>query len=52
MSVNSAILTKRGRLDDDERHEMNQHTSYGYQILSRSDRLQMATEIARSHHEQ
>lgn len=52
MSVNSAILTKRGRLDDDERHEMNQHTSYGYQILSRSDRLQMAAEIARSHHKQ
>jgi HD-GYP domain-containing protein (c-di-GMP phosphodiesterase class II) len=52
MSVNSAILTKRGRLDDDERHEMNQHTSYGYQILSRSDRLQMAAEIAHSHHEQ
>jgi len=52
MSVNSAILTKRGRLDDDERFEMNQHTSYGHQILERFDRLQMATEIARSHHEQ
>jgi putative nucleotidyltransferase with HDIG domain len=52
MSVNSAILTKRGRLDDDERFEMNQHTTYGHQILERSDRLQMAAEIARSHHEQ
>jgi len=52
MSVNSAILTKRGRLDDDERFEMNQHTTYGHQILARSDRLQMAAEIARSHHEQ
>ncbi|MBT4427932.1 MAG: HD domain-containing protein [Rhodospirillaceae bacterium] len=52
MSVNSAILTKPGRLDDDERHEMNEHTTYGYQILSRSDRLQMAAEIAHSHHEQ
>jgi HD-GYP domain-containing protein (c-di-GMP phosphodiesterase class II) len=50
--VNSAILTKPGRLDDDERHEMNQHTTYGYQILSRSDRLQMAAEIAHAHHEQ
>ena len=52
MSVNSAILTKRGRLDEDERFEMNQHTTYGHQILERSDRLQMAAEIARSHHEQ
>ena len=52
MSVNSAILTKRGRLDEDERFEMNQHTTHGHQILERSDRLQMAAEIARSHHEQ
>ncbi|MEE8172889.1 MAG: HD domain-containing phosphohydrolase [Alphaproteobacteria bacterium] len=52
MSVNSAILTKRGRLDEDERFEMNQHTTYGNQILARSDRLQMAAEIALSHHEQ
>jgi len=52
MSVNSAILTKRGRLDEDEHFEMNQHTTYGHQILERSDRLQMAAEIARSHHEQ
>ncbi|MDA0230105.1 MAG: HD domain-containing protein [Proteobacteria bacterium] len=52
MSVNSAILTKRGRLNDDERFEMNQHTTYGHQILERSDRLQMAADIARSHHEQ
>ena len=27
MSVNSAIPTKRGRLDDDECFEMNQHTT-------------------------
>ncbi len=52
MSVNSAILTKRGRLEEDERFEMNQHTTYGHQILERSDRLQMAAEIARWHHEQ
>ena len=49
MSVNSAILTKRGRLDEDERFEMNQHTTYGHQIWERSDRLQLAAEIARSH---
>ncbi len=52
MSVNSTILTKRGRFDDDERFEINQHTTYGQQILARSDRLQMAAEIAHSHHEQ
>ena len=52
MSANSAILTKRGCLDKDERFEMNQHTTYGHQILKRSDRLQLAAEIARSHHEQ
>jgi len=52
MSVNAAILHKDGPLDDDERGEMMRHPEYGYQILSASDRLQMAAEIALNHHEQ
>jgi len=31
---------------------MMRHPEYGYQILSASDRLQMAAEIALNHHEQ
>jgi HD-GYP domain-containing protein (c-di-GMP phosphodiesterase class II) len=52
MSVNVAILRKEGPLDEDERFEMMRHPEYGYQILSASDRLQMAAEIALNHHEQ
>lgn len=52
MSVNVAILRKRGPLDDEERSEMMRHPEYGYQILSASDRLKMAAEIALNHHEQ
>ncbi len=52
MSVNVAILRKQGPLDDEERSEMMRHPEYGFQILSASDRLQMAAEIALNHHEQ
>jgi HD-GYP domain-containing protein (c-di-GMP phosphodiesterase class II) len=52
MSVNVAILRKQGPLDDDERAEMMHHPEYGFQILSASDRLSMAAEIALNHHEQ
>jgi HD-GYP domain-containing protein (c-di-GMP phosphodiesterase class II) len=52
MSVNVAILRKDGPLDEDERLEMMRHPEYGFQILSASDRLQMAAEIALNHHEQ
>ena len=51
MSVNTAILTKAGALDEDERVEMDRHTSYGHQILAQNDRLQMAADIAIGHHE-
>ena len=51
MSVNSAVLKKQGRLDDDERAEMDRHPVYGFQILKQSPRLQLAAEIALSHHE-
>lgn len=51
MSIDSALLRKRGRLTADERREMELHTEYGWQILRQSDRLLMAAEIARCHHE-
>jgi len=51
MSVDVAILRKQGRLDEDEQEEMRQHPLYGYQILSASDRLAMAGQIALNHHE-
>ena len=51
MSVNQAILHKPGRLTEEEFREMQNHTLYGHQILQDVDRLQMAAEIALSHHE-
>lgn len=51
MSVDSAVLKKKGTLDADEREEMNRHTIYGYQILSASPRLKLGAEIALYHHE-
>lgn len=51
MSVDQAVLKKRGALDPAERAEMNRHPDYGYKILIQSDRLKMAADIARCHHE-
>jgi len=51
MSVDAAVLKKKGRLDENERDEMNRHTEYGYQILAESPRLKMGAEIALYHHE-
>ncbi len=51
MSVDVAILRKKGVLTTDERDEMKRHPIYGYRILSASDRLRMAGEIALNHHE-
>ena len=51
MSVDAAILHKRGPLTAEERAEMNRHPLYGWQILSVSPRLAMAAEIALCHHE-
>ncbi len=48
-----AILLKPGRLTPDEFAIMKQHTIIGYQVLSvcESPRLQLAAEIAWTHHE-
>ncbi|MFN4088995.1 MAG: HD-GYP domain-containing protein [Alphaproteobacteria bacterium] len=51
MSIDSALLRKRGSLTEAERREMEWHTEYGWQILRQSDRLHMAADIARCHHE-
>jgi HD-GYP domain-containing protein (c-di-GMP phosphodiesterase class II) len=51
MSVDTAVLKKKGSLSADERREMDMHTLYGYRILSASSRMTMGAEIAHYHHE-
>lgn len=51
ISVDTAVLKKRGALNAAERAEMDRHPIYGHDILSQSPRLQMAAEIALNHHE-
>jgi len=51
MSVDTAVLKKKGHLTAAERKEMSLHPKYGHQILSQSNRLKMAADIALSHHE-
>lgn len=52
MSVDQAVLHKKGRLDARELAEMQRHPVYGHDILVVSDRLKMAADIALCHHEQ
>lgn len=51
MSVDAAVLKKKGRLDPEERAEMDRHTVYGHRILKDNPRLAMGAEIALHHHE-
>ena len=51
MSVDAAVLKKKGPLNASERQEMDRHTEYGFQILSSSTRMNMGAEIAHYHHE-
>jgi HD-GYP domain-containing protein (c-di-GMP phosphodiesterase class II) len=51
MSVDVAVLKKKGRLTEAEWEEMRRHPTYGYEILRTSPRLGMAADIARCHHE-
>jgi response regulator RpfG family c-di-GMP phosphodiesterase len=53
IGVRDSILFKKGHLDPDERREMQKHTEFGYEILrdSNSELIQLAAEIALSHHE-
>ncbi|MDB5407819.1 MAG: hypothetical protein JWL84_2731 [Rhodospirillales bacterium] len=51
MSVDVAVLKKKGKLNETEWDEMRRHPAYGYEILRTSPRLGMAADIARCHHE-
>ena len=53
ISIPDVILHKPGRLDVDERMEMEKHALRGFEILkgSESELVQLAAEIALSHHE-
>ena len=53
IAVPDAIMFKPGKLDAAERHEIEKHTTYGYEILrdSESDLVILAAEMAWSHHE-
>jgi len=53
IAVPDSILLKPGRLDANERFVMEKHAEQGYQVLagSTSDLIQLAAEIALTHHE-
>jgi putative two-component system response regulator len=53
VGIPDAVLLKRGTYDEQERAQMQCHTSIGSHILgqSRSSLLQLAAEIAGAHHE-
>ncbi|HZS85150.1 MAG TPA: HD domain-containing phosphohydrolase [Stellaceae bacterium] len=51
MSVDAAVLKKKGALTAAEWREMRRHPTYGDEILRTSPRLAMAADIARCHHE-
>ncbi len=49
--ISRDILLKKGKLTSDEWEEMKRHTLYGVEILGDSPRLDVARQIALSHHE-
>lgn len=49
--IDKNILTKPGKLTDEEFEMMKNHTVYGESIIGDSEYLKMSAEIARSHHE-
>lgn len=53
VAIPDAILTKPGRLTDDERAVMMTHAQHGHDLLAGSDgaMLRLAAEIALTHHE-
>lgn len=53
IGISDAILLKRGRLDPEERREMEKHAEYGFRILdgSNSELIRLAAEMALTHHE-
>jgi len=53
IAIPDSILNKPGRLTDNERNTMKNHTEYGHDMLRHSDRklLKAATIVAYQHHE-
>jgi len=53
VGIRDAVLLKGGKLDQDERAHMNEHTAIGAAILgnSKSRLMRLASEIAEAHHE-
>ena len=53
IAIPDSILLKPGRLTDEERIEMNSHTTLGYEMLNHSERelLKTAALVALQHHE-
>lgn len=49
--VDKNILTKPGKLTNEEFEHIKQHTVYGERIIGNSENLKMAVEIAKCHHE-
>jgi hypothetical protein len=51
INIDKSILTKPGKLTDEEFEMMKNHTVYGESIIGDSEYLKMSAEIARNHHE-
>ncbi len=51
IGISDAVLLKPGRLDRDERVQMNQHPVKGAEILANADRLSAVVPLVRFHHE-
>jgi HD-GYP domain-containing protein (c-di-GMP phosphodiesterase class II) len=49
--IDKSILSKPGKLTDEEFGMMKNHTVYGESIIGDSEYLKMSAEIARNHHE-
>jgi len=49
--VDKSVLTKPGKLTEEEFDHMKLHTVHGEKIIGNSEHLKMASEIARNHHE-
>jgi len=50
--VNKSILSKKGKLNQNERMEMSKHTQYGFDLLaSKSDLTPSCIDVVLSHHE-
>ncbi len=51
IGISDAVLLKPGRLDREERIEMNRHPVKGAEILANADRLRQVVPLVRYHHE-